>query len=207
MIQTVVTKSGNIKGWLVDDFYISQRVLKLFTSDKLKGIKVISRVEKDGVRIRGKKYYSIQKILVSNKDSYRSILRSFIINGISVNSFIFIPCNFKDIEFDKVSSFWKVIFDLPSSVGLHLYMVKNLEYSTSAYLLTRQDIYTSSQIYINMFEVIDKGNGIGKSVIDLLKSSKSNISGLSTHEAENFWKICSAEFTDSLNHFIIQGGI
>ena len=46
MIQTVVTKSGNIKGWLVDDFYISQRVLKLFTSDKLKGIKVISRVEK-----------------------------------------------------------------------------------------------------------------------------------------------------------------
>ena len=204
MIQTVVTNSGNIKGWLIDEYYVPKNTLKFFTpQSSLRGVKIISKIDKSGIRVRGKRYPNILKVI--NSENCREVLRSFIVNGISLHNILFFPTNIKDDCIEDLSCFWKIVQDLPLRT-YYVYKITDSNFKEIGFVLLRQDLYKSSFIYINMLEVIEKSKGIGSEVVNQLKSFNICISGLSTQGALNFWKKLGAEVTDNQNHFIIRGG-
>lgn len=203
MIQTIITSSGNVKGWLVENYYIPKRVLKYFTPvANLRGTRVISKVDKSGIKIRGKRYYNILTVMDSTNCS--DILRSFIINGISLHEIIFFPCKLKEVD-TNLSSFWKLIQELPLG-KCYPYRILTSEFKEVGYILLRQDLYTKHINYINMLEIKERNKGIGTKVVTQLKQNCYKIGGLATCDSLDFWKKQGAEIVDNQNHFTVQGG-
>lgn len=203
MIQVVVTKSGNKKGYLLEDTYIPYKLLKFFTSDtNLKGTRVISEIYKNGIKVRGKKYTNILGLM--NKQNYRQALRTFIINGISLNQYLFLPVTLKDIslELENISIFWGTLKDLPLK-NFYLYLIVDSNFEEVGYIFSRNNLYQCSTFHINMIEIFDKGKGKGTEVIKLLKNMNITISGLALCRARSFWSNLGAEFLDDNNNFII----
>lgn len=201
MIQVVITKSGNKKGYLLEDTYIPYKLLKFFTSDtNLKGTRVISEIYKNGIKVRGKKYTNILGLM--SKQNYRQALRTFIINGISLNQYLFLPINLSDISTEKVSIFWGTLKDLPLK-NFYLYLIVDSNFEEIGYIFSRSNLYQCSTFYINMIEIFDKNKGKGTEVINLLKSMNLTISGLALCQARKFWSNLGAEFLDNNNHFVI----
>lgn len=201
MVQTIISQSGNTRGWLVDDYFIPIGLLKFFTSQgTLRGMKVVGTIDKSGVKIRGKRYPNILKVI--NSKNCREVLRSFIVNGIILHDVLFFPCSLSDIDTEGISSFWKVAFDLPLR-SYSVITVTDSNFKMLGYLFLRQDLFKSKSIYINMIEVIDKQKGIGTNIVSRLKELGIGISGLSTSDAIPFWEKQGAKIVDKHNHFTI----
>lgn len=201
MIQTIISQSGNTRGWLIDDYFVPIGVLKFFTpQSSLRGMKVNGVIDKSGVKIRGKRYPNILKVI--NSKNCREVLRSFIVNGIILHDVLFFPCSLYDIDNEKVSSFWKVAFDLPLR-SYYVITVTDSNFKTLGYLFLRQDLFKSKSIYINMLEVIERQKGNGTSIVSRLKALGIGISGISTSDAISFWEKQGARIVDKYNHFTI----
>lgn len=201
MIQTIISQSGNTRGWLIDDYFVPIGLLKFFSpQSSFRGMKVIGTIDKAGVKIRGKRYPNILKVI--NSKNCREVLRSFIVNGIILHDILFFPCSLSDIDTEGVSSFWKVAFDLPLR-SYSVITVTDSSFKTLGYIFLRQDLFKSKSIYINMLEVLDKQRGIGTNIISRLKNLGIGISGLSTSDAVLFWEKQGAKIIDKYNHFTI----
>ena len=201
MIQTIISQSGNTRGWLVDEVFVPIGVLRFFSPQtSLRGMKVVGTIDKSGVRIRGKRYPNILKVI--NSKNCREVLRSFIVNGIILHDVLFFPCSLEDIDTDKVSSFWKVAYGLPLR-SYSVITITDSNFKLLGYLFLRQDLFKSKSIYINMLEVINKQVGVGTNIVSRLKALGINISGLSTADAISFWEKQGAKITDKYNHFTI----
>lgn len=201
MIQTIISQSGNTRGWLIDDYFIPIGVLKFFSPlSSLRGVKIIGIIDKSGVRVRGKRYPNILKVI--NIKNCREVLRSFIVNGVELHNILFFPCSLCDLNCDSLSSFWKVATDL-SLKSFSVVAVTDSKFNQLGYIFMKQDLFRTKNIYINMFEVLNRGKGNGTKIVSKLKDLGFNISGLAVTDSIPFWEKQGAVITDNQNHFTI----
>ena len=200
MISVVVTESNNVKGYIIEDIYIKREYLKYFTSDKsFKGVKVLGKSTGQNIKVGNRVYKSIMHYL--NIKDYNKVIRSLVLNGVSLNKFLFIPCKVSDLDLNLLSEVWSVVKDLKYK-NLFCYKVVTDKGNDVAYVLSYNDLYKGSFFHINMLEVVDKNKGTGSAIVFLLKSFNKSLSGLSFINSVEFWKKVGASFKEDF-YFVI----
>lgn len=190
MILEVVNRANQRKGYLVDNIYIPNEVLKYFTSDNLSISKTIYG-KSSGRNI--KVGITIYKNILGIRD-YRKVLGVLLKNNIVLNDIIFIKSSIDNINTSELSSIWsKRKKSFNTYICLH-------NFNEVGLILTKDDIFKSENIYISMIEVFNKGNKDGTLIVSELKRLGKSLSGLCFISAVDFWKKCGASISENL-HF------
>jgi hypothetical protein len=194
MIQTVVNSSSNsIKGYLVDDIFIKSCNLKYFTKEIPLGSKnIVGKIKGNTLDSNGVAYKEILSII--SYSNYKYILNKLRSNNIILNHIVFIKCSSYDLDIENLSSFWEIIDTLQVKTVKYYICVDTIKDIEVAYIMTRDNLFRSSDIHISLIESLYKRKGYGKYVINELKELNKCISGISAVNAKEFWKSVGAIF-------------
>ena len=184
MIYLVKDKNYKNLGYLIENKFHSISECNCIFKD-LKYVGVLYGVlYKTKVKISNK-YYKISLFnyneLLQLKSNYLPIL--------------LITCSYRDVLNNTKSSFWQI----GKNNKYYIYMNEKLE--ILGYLATDVDIYTSDDINVNMLEIVKRGEGNGRRLIEYLIKNNKTLKGLSTEQGKIFWKKLGAEFIDASNYF------
>ena len=188
MIQ-VVDNTGNLLGYLASEFFISKSDIRQFTLKRFKcSSKVVGRLSNNDVLVNGTFYSDIMKNFdLITYDVVIDLLRS---NGLLLNKYILVPCEIEDCSCEEVSTIWSCNANVRNTAQFYAIMNKN---NVEAFLMTIPSLSKADDIYIGMFEVLNKGNGIGSEIISQLKRMGYTLRGMSTYPALDFWKRLGAK--------------
>lgn len=188
-MELIVDSNNNPLGYLVDYVFYNNYFIDLQSVCKVN--RICGIFTKTGILTK----YGLCKHASSvlNLSNYFYFLVKIKDTGIKLNNIIFIPCNFADLDIkEEINQKGYIYICLDS-----FYLDK------IGYLYTKQDIYSSRNIYINMLECINKNKGYGTKIVNQLKSLDKNLDGLSLYTAKKFWEKQGVVFKSHTLYFSI----
>jgi hypothetical protein len=204
MLYRVVDSTGKeTKGYLVDDIFIKSGNIKYLTYKNIPNCKsVIGKCHRQSVEIDSFTYKDFTCTMCYA--NYRNTLDRLKANGFKLNDIIFVRCTKYDLDLEDLSPLWEVTRALGVRSGIKYYVcVSGKDFSELAYIMTKDNLFTSKSVHISMIEVFDKNKGYGSSIINTLVTQGKTISGISAIDAKRFWGSVGASFSVG-NSFVIS---
>lgn len=191
MITKIVSDKDNILGYIIDDIWIPENILWIYTSEtklKYSDTKKGLLLSNNNIKVNNKVF----KNLLYNCSDSKFIYSLFNDNNIKVNDIILVVAD--EIK-ENCSSLWKIPL---RDTEKYLFVSNN---TTLGVVLIRGSILDES-LYIMMLETFKKDKGWGTLCMNYLLHNKS-VSGYAVINAVPFWKSLGADFEVNSYRFTI----
>ena len=197
MLTRVRDITGKEQGYLIGDYFLSSYLVPYFFKSLPKCKTITGFTNGTSFSVDGKIYTSILRC--PNPEGLNLI---YSVGG-KLQDIIFWRENIKNLDTDGLSEIWRVVQGFKKH-SFNYYVCYDKNKKEIGYLLSGEDLFSCSTFYINMLEVVNKGNGDGTRIVKRLLNLGKGVEGLSLINSVEFWSKCGATIEDNLS-FIIGG--